>query len=489
MKKEKIVISHHSLLRKFNILFSASSIIPFLILFYLYLQIGETKKVEISQEQFFKLLTGVGLASFFCFLEMRRLIVKIIAFTQKLKSSFWKEIDKKTIVELTKDSGEIGELAKAFGEILGRLEENIKALNETRNTLYRVLSKIGKAVTSVEDFDALTQLTLETTVEALGAERGFIFSLEDKVLKVRACKGVEKERVTDVSLGEGVVGWVVKERKPLFIPLLEDTKVKEGDLFSPPLISCPLIFKDKVWGVICLSGRRDKKNFSEDDLKILSNLAYQIAISFENVKLSKDIEKTYFETMAALALAVEARDAYSRGHSERVMKYAVKIAERLGLSSEEKQILRDAARLHDIGKIGMADSILKKQGPLTPEEREIVCKHPIIGETIVRPLKTFSPLLKPIRHHHEFLDGTGYPDGLKGEEIDLVTRILTVADIFDALTSTRPYREPMDVERAKRELKALVDNNKLDRRVVNTLFDLIEKGELYEAHSSGSGGE
>jgi len=177
-------------------------------------------------------------------------------------------------------------------------------------------------------------------------------------------------------------------------------------------------------------------------------------------------------------LAVEAKDPYSRGHSERVGRYAEKIAQRLNLPEEAREILRDAARLHDIGKIGIEDKILKKEGKLSLEEKEVIRKHPIIGENILRPLKSFSRLLEPIRHHHEFLDGSGYPDGLKEGQIPLITRILTVADIFDALTTERPYRKALSYQEAKKELKILADEGKIDRKVVEALFEIIDRGEL-----------
>ena len=121
---------------------------------------------------------------------------------------------------------------------------------------------------------------------------------------------------------------------------------------------------------------------------------------------------------------------------------------------------------------------MKKEGKLSLDEREIICKHPIIGENILKPLKSFSRLLEPIRHHHELLDGSGYPDGLKGDQIPLITRVLTVADIFDALTTKRPYREALSYEEAKKELRKLVDEGKIDKKVVDTLFAMIDKKEL-----------
>jgi len=139
--------------------------------------------------------------------------------------------------------------------------------------------------------------------------------------------------------------------------------------------------------------------------------------------------------------------------------------------------LKDASQLHDIGKIGISDSILSKPGPLTPSEVEVMKQHPGIGESILRPLKTFQNLLHPIRHHHEFLDGSGYPDGLRGNEIPIITRILSVADIFDAMTSGRPYREALGKTEALNMLSGLVREGKIDPQVVSALHIAITGNE------------
>jgi putative two-component system response regulator len=149
--------------------------------------------------------------------------------------------------------------------------------------------------------------------------------------------------------------------------------------------------------------------------------------------------------------------------------FAVRLGELLEIPEADLETLRDASLLHDIGKIGISDSILHKPGPLSDQEYEIMKRHPVIGENIVKPLKTFSRLLNPIRHHHELLDGSGYPDGLAGEKIPLVTRIMVVSDIFDALTSDRPYRPSMDIEEAMGILRKMSAEGKVDAEVVKAL--------------------
>lgn len=468
-------IKQESILRQFYIYFLVASVIPLITLFYLLFQLA-FGKVDTSQLDIKFLLLIAGILAILGFWGTKSFIVKIVALTNKLKEKQWERIDKEALSELAKGEGEVAQLAKVFSEVTAKLEENIHKLEEAKLTLHRVLSKVGHAITSTENFEALIKFVLDTIVEALNAKRGVIFYYEEDrgILRPRILSGITRDDMPgEVKLGEEAVGWVAKEKKPLFVPLLDEKK--SGAVFTLPLIATPLLVHDKLWGVIALNGKKGADNFTEDELKLLSSLAYQIAVAFENAKLNMEAERTYFETISALAMAVEAKDPYSRGHSDSVSKYAIKIAKKMGLSQHDLDTLGDAAKLHDIGKIGIIDDILQKSERLDKEEEAIMHKHPVIGEGIVKPLKNFSHILNPVKHHHEFLDGSGYPDGLKGEQIPLVTRILTVADIFDALTTNRPYRKAMSIEEAKKSLQEMVDKGKIDKNVVTTLFSLLEE--------------
>jgi len=231
------------------------------------------------------------------------------------------------------------------------------------------------------------------------------------------------------------------------------------------------VLHEELLGVLTVSGRKIGGNFSQEEMELLYNLALQTAVAVENSKLNADAEKTYLETISALALAVEAKDHYSRGHLDRVSDYCMKMAERLNLNEDDKKVLRDAARLHDLGKIGIVDEILKKPGPLSPSEWDIMKKHTEIGEGIIKPIRSLASLCDIVRHHHEKLDGTGYPDGLKGDEISLLCRILSIADIFDALITDRPYRKAFTVEQAKNELIKM--KGQLDPKLVDLFLEAV----------------
>ncbi|MFC1585362.1 HD domain-containing phosphohydrolase [Fibrobacterota bacterium] len=480
-KKKGGSVKTGSLLTRFSVLYVGFSLVPFLLLFFIYVQYNDDgTQILFPRGQLHLIIILVGIASLLGFFGLRAILVRIVRLSETMRQSLIGKMDKDLVWELMKGEkeGELANLAKSFGEIFSRLEGNIKELEETKKTLYEVLSTVSKALSSMENFDLLVHLVLQTAIEALGAKNGAIFSLEDQgEFKLKAWigdKGVLEGEIVKAS--GSFLPWVTREKEVFVLPILD--KKDQDKLFAPPLVCAPLLHHEKVWGAVCLSGSKPGNNFTEDEIKLVNNLGYQIGISFENMQLNQDKERTYFETMSALALAVEAKDSYSRGHSEQVGKYAAVLGAAMGLSDKDVQTLRDASSLHDIGKIGISDSILTKPGPLNNDEREIMKKHPVIGESIVMPLKTFHHLLAPIKHHHECLDGSGYPDGLKGDQISLITRIMTVADIYDALIGDRPYRKALSLTETKKELDSLVDRGKIDKKVVDSLYRLIDEKKL-----------
>ncbi len=175
----------------------------------------------------------------------------------------------------------------------------------------------------------------------------------------------------------------------------------------------------------------------------------------------------------SLAHSIEARDPYTHGHCERLAEMSARMGERLGLTEEQIKALRRAGVVHDIGKVAVADSILLKPGPLTADEAKIMQKHPVVGERICAPLKTFRLVLPIIRHHHEKHDGTGYPDGLQGEEIPLTARILQLSDVYDALTTDRPYKVAFTAEVALDLMEEEAERGWWDRELFEAFREMI----------------
>ncbi|MGH9714465.1 MAG: response regulator [Candidatus Acidiferrales bacterium] len=198
---------------------------------------------------------------------------------------------------------------------------------------------------------------------------------------------------------------------------------------------------DRIQGIMC--GADDFLNKPINKHELLARVR-----SLLRMKEFTDELESAETVLFSLALSIEAKDRYTQGHCDRLSKYSVAVAERLGLPEELRVALRRAGVVHDIGKIAVPEHILVKPGPLTEEEWKIMKQHPVTGERICSPLKSFRLVLPVIRHHHEKLDGSGYPDGLKGEQIPITARIMQIVDVYDALTTERPYRTALQPEQA-----------------------------------------
>jgi putative nucleotidyltransferase with HDIG domain len=186
---------------------------------------------------------------------------------------------------------------------------------------------------------------------------------------------------------------------------------------------------------------------------VLATLADQTAIVLENLNLYKNLQQVYLGVIKTLSMAVDAKDHYTYGHSQRVTEYVISMAEEMRLDPEMKKVAEAAAVIHDIGKIGIREEILLKPGRLTDDEFTEIKKHPVTGSDMVKPIEFLSALAPLIYYHHQHYNGGGYPDKITGEDIPLVARMITVADSYDAMVSDRPYRKGLPEETALKELK------------------------------------
>ncbi|KPJ73287.1 hypothetical protein AMJ52_04005 [candidate division TA06 bacterium DG_78] len=277
-----------------------------------------------------------------------------------------------------------------------------------------------------------------------------------------------------IRLKQGITGYVARTGKPyLANDVSKDPRYLGLDRKTKAEVCVPLKIGEKVIGVINVESYK-KNAFDDDDVRILALIGNQAAVAFENSRLYKSLEASYLDTIKTLVLAMEAKDHDTRGHSERVRKYAIKIAEQLQLSDSQMSVLNYAGYLHDIGKIGISDFILNKKEPLTKSEYKIIKKHPEIGHNMLKGVKHLYGVCKIIRSEHEKFDGSGYPDGLKNREIPVGARIIAVADAYDAMTTDRPYRKALPQKEAIRRLKAGA-GTQFDPMVVRSFLEVLDR--------------
>ncbi len=313
--------------------------------------------------------------------------------------------------EIEKLNADLEQYAVEIVKANGDLEAQIKNLT--------TLHEAGRAIGASMDLDATLKAILEMTSSIIGSTAGAIklIDAETKELKVRAMSGI----LSDISS-------------------------------SFAIFDLPLKVGDKTIGAFELV-KKASTEIGVQERRMLETIASQAAIAIENARLFETTQKVYYETLKSLAKALEARDDYTRGHSERVADLAQSIGVELGLGTRELKAIYNAALLHDIGKIGIRDEVLLAPRLLSDEEMRIIRQHPTYGNAILMPLHFLGEIREFVRHHHERWDGSGYPDGRKGDEIPLASRIIAVADAYDAMTSDRPYRKALAKEIARDEIE------------------------------------
>ncbi len=255
------------------------------------------------------------------------------------------------------------------------------------------------------------------------------------------------------------------ERWPAYCLTFRDRGCREVVLFPIRGARGPI-------GVLIVGASGEERAAGRCACTTAAQLADQLALGLSNVSLLEELDSLSLGALTALARTIDASSHWTAGHSERVTQYAVDIGAALALAPADIVRLRQGSLLHDIGKIGVPPAILDKAGPLSEAELAVMQSHPTIGARIVESVRAFRDLVPLVRHHHELLDGTGYPAGLRGEEIPELVRILTVADVFDALTSDRPYRKGLAHESALAILTGGI-GTRFDARAVDALRNLV----------------
>ncbi|MCS7254428.1 MAG: GAF domain-containing protein [Armatimonadota bacterium] len=400
---------------------------------------------------------------------------------------------------LNKREAEISQLKRRLNE----REEQLQMLQREVETLEnQCLTLVEESKRQIKQLQLLLSLTaginsslelrsvlsniLSAAEEITGAEASSILLVSDTgelVFEVVTGESGGVLKRVSLRLGEGIAGYVAETGKPIIVDdVTKDKRHKRGvdevtGFKTRNLLAVPLRLNDKVIGVIEVVNKRGEESFDEADLKDLMLLAELSAIAIDKARKHEALQELFISSIRALAAALDARDPYTHGHSERVTQFTLAIAEELGMDEESKKRLELSALLHDIGKVGVEDAVLKKPGKLTEEEYELMKTHPEKGYHILRLVRQLEPHLPGVRYHHEHFDGSGYPLGLKGDEIPLDARIIAVADVFDALTSNRPYRDAYKPEDAIKMMHSEVGKH-FDPKVFDAFMRAYEKGKI-----------
>ncbi len=371
-------------------------------------------------------------------------------------------------------------------------------LASERGSYLQAILDCGARLTSFRGVHELALYVLESAVNETNTAGGELLLVNDETRELECEAFYSAADRSDAgappdNMLRSYANWVMGSRREFLVrnggKAGEDQTASADDraAIAVPLLGqsadSPTDDGNHVLGVLIVWAFRGE-DFVDDAVDILRIFATIAGAAIVNLRLYTGLQKSFLRTLQSLAKGLEARDEYTRGHSERVTMVSCMIAEELDVPLESMDALRNASLLHDIGKIGVPDAILRKAGKLDAEEWETMRRHPIVSEEICRPLGLKEEVLFLILHHHERLDGKGYPDGLSPQEQPLLQRILVVADSFDAMRSRRPYRDRMPQEELLGELNRSAGRT-LDPTVVDALRRRMDRGDLdmiYEEH-------
>lgn len=358
----------------------------------------------------------------------------------------------------------------------------------------KALYEITSGILSTRSVVDLCQVLLDQVCGVLACERGWVLLTEDpsSALEPVAHKGNGSHGAVSGLPSRTVIDRVCRENVAI---LSVDAGVDERFAGHESIVAqsirsvmcAPISSADRVWGVCYLDSRVEKGTFDGEQLEFLMAATRQAGMALENLHLVQEQKKALESFVRTLAASIDARDEMTAGHSARVAELAVAFAEYMGLGGDDVRLIRFAALLHDVGKIGTRDAVLRKPGELTPEELQHMKEHPRNTFRIlssIRLTRELADLPAIASAHHENIDGTGYPRGLKGEDIPRFGKIIALADVFDALTSNRHYRNPMAVGEALRTMEGMA-GTKFDADLVATFQTFIEERRIARDETTG----
>lgn len=402
----------------------------------------------------------------------------------------------------------VDSLSRSGNPIVSRILQDITHVSQSLVTLeqtvgdeitlrqdeLKALMGIGSVINSSLGRKRVLEEVMDSLIHLMRAERGFLI-LRDPVsgeLRPETSRGIDHINLDAEAFK--VSGTIVRKVAETGVPILT-TNAQQDPRFGGQesivafnlrsILCAPLTLKDRLIGVLYVDNRVHAGIFQESDLALMTAFADQAAVAIHNADLFESLKSTNLQLEAAnieLGIAYEAtlrgwvraldyRDKETEGHTQRVTVLTQKLAQKMGVDRATLEHYTRGALLHDIGKMAISDEILRKKGPLTPEERAVMEKHPVYAYEMLSPIEFLRPAIDIPYRHHEKWDGTGYPHGLQGEDIPLAARIFCVIDVWDALTSDRPYREPLPHDKVRRMIEA--DSGKhFDPQVVEAFMDM-----------------
>jgi HD-GYP domain-containing protein (c-di-GMP phosphodiesterase class II) len=385
--------------------------------------------------------------------------------------------------------------------LLTRQRRMLREATHRENRLEALIDFISDISTTLERTQ-LISLIMSYAENLLDVEASSIWLLDerDHQLKLLIASGDSSLAMhkVNVLLGEGIIGHVVQTGERKIVndvrsePLFSKRVDSESGFVTRSILTVPMkapkinrgdlrgSIEESIIGGAQALNKRNGGSFSEEDVRCFETLVRQAAIAFQFSNLFEEDNTLFWGVIKATTSAIDFTDPYARGHSSRVSEFSVAIAEELGLPAKQIHRVRVGSMLHDVGKIGVNINILRKPGSLSPEEFEEIKQHPMYGVRLFQEAglgELLSEELLALAQHHERLDGSGYPEGLKGDQISLIARIVSVADVFDALTSDRPYRTAYLVEEALEILMGLSDTQ-LDADCTRALVEARAKGKV-----------
>ncbi|NMC29431.1 MAG: GAF domain-containing protein [Pelolinea sp.] len=431
-------------------------------------------------------------AELFIPLKTKKDLIGILVLGEKMSETPYSQEDLNILTTLASQTSLAIQNAKLYSLAQKELMERRKAEKNLQLQLKRLsaLQNINIAITENFDLQIPLVMLLDQVVNELKVDAAdvLLYSPENKNLNFIAGRGFRTDalKYTSLRMGQGMAGMAAQKREPIYVKNLasELTTLKQSPLLEDESFvsyyGFPLIARNQIKGVLEIF-HRSVLEPDQQWLDYLNTLISETAIAIDNARMFTDLEKTNMELVSAYeatlegwARTLEMRDRETEGHSQRVLGMTLHLAEKMGVSEDELVHIRRGSLLHDIGKIAIPDSILQKPGPLTDEEWETMRRHPSIAYEMLSSIHFLEPALEIPYCHHEKWDGSGYPQGLKGEEIPLSARIFAIVDVWDALSSDRPYRKAWPQEKVIGYIKEQSGTH-FDPHVVEVFIAMLEE--------------